>query len=149
MHHHKFKRFVRDEESGVYIEKAGMISMQLYHFFQYLNMRKKHWDLPVPARDEKGKDISVIPNKDVVYCLDLDITRYLAGLNRRLEEEFKIPNVLPGGEWCSLRWVPQSARNFMGPNLYICPPGGFTQFHQASRTHLFAKKRVLLDVISF
>lgn len=23
-----------------------------------------------------------------------------------------------------------SARNEMGPNLYVCPPGGFTHFHQ-------------------
>lgn len=136
MHHHKFKRFTYDKEAKAYREGKSMLSMKLTTFFSYLEKRKRNEPSIITASTVLGEEVQIDCQKDVVYCLDLDITRLLAGLNRTLQENFKIPQVLPGAEWCSLRWVPQSARNFMGPNLYVCPPGGFTQFHQVSYVFL-------------
>jgi hypothetical protein len=132
MHHHKFKRFTYDEEANAYRECKNMLSMKLATFFAYLEKKKSKEPSTITAVTVAGEEVQIDCQKDVVYCLDLDITRHLAGLNVQLQEEIKIPQVLPGAEWCSLHWVPQSARNFMGPNLYVCPPGGFTQFHQVS-----------------
>ncbi|CAM9790986.1 unnamed protein product, partial [Choristocarpus tenellus] len=39
-------------------------------------------------------------------------------------------DLFPGGENCALQYVPTEGRPFMGPNLYITPPGSMTHFHQ-------------------
>lgn len=38
--------------------------------------------------------------------------------------------------------VPRTARNFMGPNLYVCPPGGFTHFHQVRCWSLWRSTKI-------
>ena len=46
-----------------------------------------------------------------------------------LLQKFKLP-MLPGSKNCAMNSVNINARPFMGPNLYMRPPGSFTNFHQ-------------------
>ena len=38
--------------------------------------------------------------------------------------------MLPGSKNCVMNSVNINARPFMGPNVYMRPPGSFTHFHQ-------------------
>ena len=38
--------------------------------------------------------------------------------------------MLPGSKNCVMNSVNINARPFIGPNLYMRPPGSFTNFHQ-------------------
>lgn len=67
--------------------------------------------------------------RDGLYLIDFDITRHLPELHSDLEKKFKM-DLLPRGKRCLLRYLTSQGHPFMGPNLYITPPGSFTQFHQ-------------------
>ncbi|CAM9870516.1 unnamed protein product [Discosporangium mesarthrocarpum] len=60
--------------------------------------------------------------EEALYMTDFDLTRYMPELCMDLSRNFKL-DTLPGGANCALQNVAQEARPFMGPNLYISPPG--------------------------
>ncbi|CAN0539365.1 unnamed protein product, partial [Ectocarpus sp. 12 AP-2014] len=67
--------------------------------------------------------------REAVYLTDMDLTRYLPECANNLSREFKM-DILPAGARCAMQHMPRESRTFMGPNLYITPPGSWTQFHQ-------------------
>ena len=46
-----------------------------------------------------------------------------------LTDKLKIA-LQPAGANCLMKFMPREARPFMGPNLYLTPPGSITAFHQ-------------------
>jgi len=63
------------------------------------------------------------------YLIDFDLPAHLPELAADLERRFKL-DLLPRGRRCLLRFLPPRGTPFMGPNLYVTPPGSFTHFHQ-------------------
>ena len=66
---------------------------------------------------------------DVIYLIDLDITRFIPEAAADLRAHFKM-DLLPAGDWCMMNSVGSEGRPFLGPNLYITPPGASTVFHE-------------------
>ena len=91
------------------------------------------------------------------YMIDVDLMNLLPKAYDDFQRNFKLPGILPGGAHCMMSAVSTrmskacftthssilnnyfcdcfsqvnlSGRPFMGPNLYITPPGSFTHFHQ-------------------
>jgi hypothetical protein len=77
--------------------------------------------------DDQEEVINVL--EELIYLVDLPLPVFLPELNSDLEASLRMP-VLPGQRHCLQRFVPSSCRPFMGPNLYITPPGAFTWFHE-------------------
>eukprot|EP00903_Cladosiphon_okamuranus_P010291 g9742.t1 len=67
--------------------------------------------------------------RESVYLTDMDLTRYLPECANDLSRQFKM-DILPAGARCAMQHMPRESRPFLGPNLYITPPGSWTQFHQ-------------------
>lgn len=78
--------------------------------------------------DGSEKAIHVVDS--VLYLIDFDLMKLLPVLYENMVKSFRLPGLLPGGIHCMMNLVPTSARPFMGPNLYMTPPGSFTHFHQ-------------------
>jgi len=78
--------------------------------------------------DGSEKAIHVV--NSVLYLIDFDLMKLLPALYENMTKSFRLPGLLPGGIHCMMNLVPTSARPFMGPNLYMTPPGSFTHFHQ-------------------
>uniref|UniRef100_A0A7S2YQT9 JmjC domain-containing protein n=1 Tax=Entomoneis paludosa TaxID=265537 RepID=A0A7S2YQT9_9STRA len=81
-------------------------------------------------KDDEGKRVEINVDKDVLYMIDLDLPRIFPANYDDFVGNFKVKEILPGGEWCMMNGLPQSARPFMGPNMYITPGGSYTQLHQ-------------------
>jgi hypothetical protein len=67
--------------------------------------------------------------REGLYLIDFDLPRHLPELASDLAQRFKL-DLLPRGSQCLLRFLPSRGHPFMGPNLYVTPPGTFTHFHQ-------------------
>lgn len=50
--------------------------------------------------------------------------RYLPECANDLSREFKM-DILPAGARCAMQHMPRESRPFLGPNLYITPPGRY------------------------
>eukprot|EP01052_Picozoa_sp_SAG31_P038297 SAG31_NODE_5090_length_2748_cov_29.337197_2_plen_94_part_00 len=79
--------------------------------------------------------------REVLYWIDFPMAEFLPELSQDFKRASPI-DLFPGGSHCAQRWVTESARPDMGPNLYITPPGG-THFscrpgpqHDKSRSDL-------------
>lgn len=55
--------------------------------------------------------------------------RYAPEMAANLTDKLKM-GVHPAGSNCLMKFMPREARPFMGPNLYLTPPGSVTAFHQ-------------------
>ena len=56
--------------------------------------------------EEDGKEIHFEKATDVVfYLLDLSLSREFGSLFTQLNAHFKMPEILPGGDWCMQRYV--------------------------------------------
>lgn len=69
-------------------------------------------------------------SQDRLYLIDFDFKKMLPESYESFKNNFMLPEVLPGGEYCLMRSVTPEAQPFMGPNLYLTPPGSYTHFHQ-------------------
>lgn len=49
-------------------------------------------------------------------------SRYLPECANNLHRELKM-DLLPGGGLCATQYMPRESRPFLGPNLYMTPPG--------------------------
>ncbi|CAM9360246.1 unnamed protein product [Ascophyllum nodosum] len=76
-----------------------------------------------------GKPRTVNLLRESVYLTDMDLTRYLPECANNLGREFMM-DIMPGGSTCAMQYMPRESRPFLGPNLYITPPGSWTHFHQ-------------------
>ena len=81
------------------------------------------------ATNHEGKVAQIPLLREGLYLIDFDIPRHLPELARDLLQHFKL-DLLPRGDQCLLRFLPSRGHPFMGPNLYVTPPGTFTHFHQ-------------------
>ena len=68
--------------------------------------------------------------ESALYMLDYDMVKLLPTLYEDFVASFKLRGVLPGGSHCMMNCLTPNGRPFMGPNMYIAPPGAFTHFHQ-------------------
>lgn len=50
-------------------------------------------------------------------------------LHADLQRNFRV-DLLPGGRHCLQHWLAPECRPFMGPNLFVSPPGPHTWFHE-------------------
>ena len=66
----------------------------------------------------------------VLYLVDLNLMRYMPEAYRDLVDNFPLKECLPGQQKCLHRFLAPESRPFLGPNLYITPPGASTYFHQ-------------------
>jgi len=80
----------------------------------------------VPRSNNKYK-VNLL--QDVIYLIDLDITRFLPEAAADLRSNFKM-DLLPAGKWCMMNSVCKEGCPFMGPNLYVTPPGASTVYHE-------------------
>ena len=86
--------------------------------------------LTLRLQDHAGVEHSVDVVKNALYMLDFDMVKLLPTLYDDFVASFKLKGCLPGGSHCMMNCVNPNGRPFMGPNLYIAPPGAFTHFHQ-------------------
>mmetsp|Transcript_27524 Transcript_27524/g.40496 ORF Transcript_27524/g.40496 Transcript_27524/m.40496 type:complete len:1131 (-) Transcript_27524:848-4240(-) len=80
--------------------------------------------------DVNGETKSVNVVDVVLYMIDYDMVKLLPPLYEDFINKFKMPGCLPGGIHCMMNSVNAGGRPFMGPNIYLTPPGSFTHFHQ-------------------
>jgi hypothetical protein len=135
--HVRVRRYKRDT-SGDYVtyeEKKGHLSMKLSDFLIYLEQRKKSLN-----PDHSGKTETVFSftdrelkkvNVDVtdpLYLIDMDMPNRLPYLHQELKKALKMPEILPGGEWCMMHQVLCStlvALVLCGPEVFLtflfCP----------------------------
>ena len=93
------------------------------------NENEKH-EYEFTYYDENNNIKSLNCKNTVIYMIDLDVTKVLPTLYSDLIQKFKLPDLLPGGTHCMMNSVNTGGRPFMGPNLYLTPPGSFTHLHQ-------------------
>ncbi|GKY91915.1 hypothetical protein MPSEU_000163100 [Mayamaea pseudoterrestris] len=146
--YHKFRHFVKKaSESHIYDERDGYICMTTADYVKYLKLRE------TADRDGVAKQFNyfcgcetclddvdnegVCPGHDIIdvrteaiYMTDVELPTFVHRLSGGFHKFFKMPQILPGGRWCIMNAMRPTARPFMGPNLYISPPGGFTHIHQ-------------------
>ena len=104
----------KGDEDQWYWHENGWKTMTLRDYWEYLQRRRN------------GDEDALA---EVLYWIDFPLSEFLP----ELAEDFRRSSpldVFPGGEHCAQRWVTATARPFMGPNLYITPPGGRTWFHE-------------------
>jgi hypothetical protein len=158
--YHKFRRFdrVQQGEFYSYLEAEGYISMKVSCYIEYLKLLYRgtdddrsdfsftysYFDSSEQEKTEMIADFRTV----VFYMTDIEMPNLLPkSYNEFFLESFKLPEALPGGNWCMLNVVsllqmkdcytsvlnfyiysnetfkqlPISARPFMGPNVYIAP----------------------------
>jgi hypothetical protein len=134
---HSFRKFETIEADGntLYKEHDKTLSLTLRDFISYIEMWEDHqkrkselsdidtidWRFDYEGRDKDGNAINEILDvrKDIVYLIDVDLGEKFRGLTKNFQDNFKMPKILPGGGLCLMRAVTESARPFMGPNLYV------------------------------
>ncbi|CAM9938306.1 unnamed protein product, partial [Phaeothamnion confervicola] len=79
--------------------------------------------------DDRGRRHEVRPLSELLYLIDLDVPRHLPEAGRDLAAALRM-DLLPAGAHCALQHLPPEGRPFLGPNLYITPPGASTHVHQ-------------------
>jgi len=132
--HHKFKRYTKTNPA-VYSEMDDLLEGPMGTFVDYLGAHVNHLENDTTEessfgfRTEKGEPIQV-NSKEVIYMLDLDLPRILPRHFSEFSRNFKLHEIMPGGDWCMMNAIPQSARPFMGPNCYVTPGGAYTHMHQ-------------------
>jgi hypothetical protein len=84
----------------------------------------------VNVADCKNTILRIDVAEDVLYLIDLPIPTLLPELQADLNRNFLLPEALPAGTHCLQQYVAVTGRPFMGPNLYVAPPGAVTWFHE-------------------
>eukprot|EP00554_Chaetoceros_debilis_P012240 CAMPEP_0194110982 /NCGR_PEP_ID=MMETSP0150-20130528/10091_1 /TAXON_ID=122233 /ORGANISM="Chaetoceros debilis, Strain MM31A-1" /LENGTH=1306 /DNA_ID=CAMNT_0038800289 /DNA_START=328 /DNA_END=4248 /DNA_ORIENTATION=+ len=119
------------------VENNGDMSLQISEYVDYLEEYKNILKGNVSFEDEvRGFQFSNMPERtfdprrDYLYLLDMDLKRTLPESHNDFLKNFRLPKCLPGGDFCMMNSVNDLGRPFMGPNLYVTPPGSFTHFHQ-------------------
>jgi hypothetical protein len=134
-----------------------MLKMSAKQFFEYLDRRKTAMAKGEDATDE-GTKMVISSEKGNLECLTWRCS-VVPDMLLKFKDNFTVKRILPGGEWCMMNAVSdrlsvpsllhktekslgqhcpmsfdvqikESARPFMGPNMYITPGGGFTLLHQ-------------------
>lgn len=55
------------------------------------------------------------------YMLDLDMVKMIPRAYEDFLQNFRLPDILPGGTHCMMNAVNINGRPFMGPNIYMTP----------------------------
>jgi len=143
--YHSFRRFayVVNPATGCkeYQEIKKDVTMTIGDYFAYLKRRGRdgtsnetsHSNTEVEEKlylinSEGGKE--ELDMTETIYMLDFRMETQLPAAFNHFMKNFLFPEILPGGEMCATHTVPRPARPDMGPNLYVTPPGAFTNFHQ-------------------
>lgn len=62
---------------------------------------KTDLDPVVVLSQANGMEVAIDVRTDVIYMTDLNLPTGLPELNDKFRSNFKLPQLLPGGEWCS------------------------------------------------
>ena len=73
-----------------------------------------HIDIDIQSLDGTTTTKAINVLEEVLYVLDVDITRMLPELNNELRSKFRLPEVLPGGDCCLMGQMPPEGAPFMG-----------------------------------
>ncbi len=132
--HASYRVFGNSESNpDIYSERSESTSMKISDYDTYLNLRnscvksKKDQMFSYVDGMQVKQTISVL--NTVIYLTDFNIEVLLPDLFQDLYKNYALPEILPGGSKCHLRWLTRSSRPGMGPNIYITPPGSYTIFH--------------------
>ena len=122
--YHKFRRFDSKSRDGtnIVVEVDNLCSMRMADYCAYLEKRARYlagaenegpdFSFEDHERNEHKLDVSVT----ALYCIDLDIKKNLKEMYDYFLENFRMPSILPGGQYCLMNKVTEDARPFMGPN---------------------------------
>jgi hypothetical protein len=107
--HLKVRAYKRNTSGDfvTYKEEQGHLSMTLSDFLGYLTLRKKALN---PSRSGKVESAFSFTDRqhnqvnvdvtDPLYLIDIDMANRLSKEFTRFSQALKIPEILPGGEWC-------------------------------------------------
>ena len=109
-HYPKFRQFDRVEEGNnvSYQERDGYVSMKVTDYVHYLTilMGPEPSTHPFAYEAMDGTLVELEKSTDsIFYMLDVSLSVHLSGLLSELKSNFKMKEILPGGEWCMLHHV--------------------------------------------
>ena len=105
----QFNRIVTGEDETYEEVSDGHLTMAVSDYVEYIRiLTGDHPDKPFSYKDQDGHIITVEKTSDVVfYMLDIFMPRLFTSFNNEFESNFKMKELLPGGEWCMLNPVSQ------------------------------------------
>jgi len=148
---HKFKVFQRHEDGHeYYVEEAFHVALKVDEYMEYWRMREEgsteSFTFSPAVKDSEGYYVANV-SETAIYMTDVEMPVMMSSAAQRYRDEFRIKEILPGGELCLMRPVSHvTSRSFatfsprlqmsagscpaVGPNIYVTPCGAFTAFHQ-------------------
>ena len=107
--YHNIRRFDRAKVGNFvkYTAKdAAVTSMTGKDYVNYLRLIGESPMSPFAYRNDDGKKVQLKRAMDVAfYMKDVDMTRHLLKISAAFDSEFKMKEILPGGEWCATNSV--------------------------------------------
>ena len=106
----QFNRIVTGEDETYEEVSDGHLTMAVSDYVEYIRiLTGDHPDQSFSYKDQDGRSITVEKTSDVVfYMLDIFMPRLFTTFNNEFEQNFKMKELLPGGEWCMLNPVSQA-----------------------------------------
>ena len=103
----QFDRIVSGDKVTYQEITDGHLSMPVSDYVKYCNILSGDCpEQPFSYKDKEGKIHSFDKATDIVfYMLDIYIPRLFPSLNHEFEQDFKMKEIAPGGEWCMLNPV--------------------------------------------
>lgn len=109
--HHKLKRFTPSESNPALFDEIDMLEGPLDIFFDYIQKHLLGEQGSTSLRNIEKMDetndeiIDVDTAKDVVYAIDIDLPRLLPKNHLDFQRNFRMKQIMPGGEWCMMSHV--------------------------------------------
>lgn len=119
----KFRRFNRNRHTHTYDEVEGTLSMEIGDFIKYIQKRTKAIAEEVTnhagSKAKKYESSFVFTDsakrhhkiKNVLdtalYMIDVEMENQLPQTARTFETNFRLKDILPGGQMCMMKWVSQ------------------------------------------
>jgi hypothetical protein len=132
--HYKFRLFEKTKTSCstiIFQERDGFWCMRPSDYFTYLDKHYGRNTDPMFTLQKKTDEVILTVTLDatnvVLYMIDVDMPAKLPALHSWYREQFKLKEVLPGGDWCVMHWV-------SGTNDYIAiSPSCFFGHYKSSQ----------------
>lgn len=156
--YHKFRLFDRKTDGRgkqYFKERKRDAKMTIAEFRRYIHLVERGQSGQFEFTDSNNKLCTADAKDTAVYMIDCDLSQFLPRVNAEYKSAFRLPEFLPGGAACMMNAVcccrnriqlailtltlcilsyytklPENARPFMGPNMYLAAGGAFTILHQ-------------------
>ena len=105
--HHKLKRFAPSTSNPALFDEIDMLEGPLETFLDYVHrhVRGEQGSISLKHTEKEGGLVEVDTAKDVVYAIDIDLPRLLPRNHRDFQRNFRMKQIMPGGEWCMMSHV--------------------------------------------